>query len=363
MLASDLHVHLDGSLRADTVRELGAAAGLWSEADGSARVSALRFRPGMSLTSCLARFETTIGLLQTAPALSRAARELVQDSYLDGVRHTEFRLCPPLHTRRGLTEEEVMEAVLAGADEGVSDCSREAPGELVSARAVLSVLEGMDQDAADRIVRLAIRFADAGVAGVDLAGDESLFDPGPLARPFGDARDAGLGITVHAGEGHDASHVTSAVEVLRAARIGHGVSAGSDRRVTALLAERGVTVEVCLTSNVHTGAVARLEDHPLPRLLRAGVRVTLATDNRFFSGTTLSREYDLAAERLLVGREDIAPMVMESAASSFLPPSTREALGELYERGLRRGGERSSKGEAPGEKEGSRRAGDTGGQA
>jgi adenosine deaminase len=335
MLASDLHVHLDGSLRATTLVELGVRAGLWSEPEGRDRAEGLRFRPGMSLRSCLARFETTIGLLQTAPALSRAARELVEDSHADGVRHSEIRLCPALHTRSGLSGQAAVEAVLGGIEEGVSSAGRNAPGEPVSAHLVFSVLEGMREEEAGSIVELAIRFADAGVVGVDLAGDESLFDADRVRRPFEAARSAGLGITVHAGEGYDASHIEAAVSVLGARRIGHGTTAASDERVLDLLAEESVTVEVCLTSNVHTGAVASIEDHPLGRMLDGGVPVALATDNRFFSATTLSHEYEAAAVRLSVGDDDVERMVLESASAAFLPEREREELRRLYLEGLR----------------------------
>lgn len=350
MLASDLHVHLDGSLRATTLVELGAAAGLWSEPEGRDRIEKLRFRRGMSLSSCLARFDTTIGLLQTAPALSRAARELVEDCYLDGVRHAEIRLCPPLHSRGGLSDEAAVEAVLVGIEESTSSAGRKAQGEPMSARLVFSVLEGMGEAQAGGIVDLAIRYADAGVAGVDLAGDESLFDAGRVRRPFEAARDAGLGITVHAGEGHAPSHIEAAVSVLGARRIGHGTTAASDERVLELLAGTPVTVEVCLTSNVHTAAVANIEDHPLGRMLEGGVPVALATDNRFFSAATLTHEYDAAAERLSIGRDGIERMVLESASAAFLPEQEREKLRDLYEASLRseRDGEgRRARGEAP----------------
>jgi adenosine deaminase len=344
MLASDLHVHLDGSLRPETLVDLGLSAGIWTRETAPERIRDLRFREGMSLSSCLARFGTTVSLLSTASALHRVARELVRDCYLDGVRHAEIRLCPPLHTRRGLAAEEVVEAALAGAEEGAGTCGSGAGSGVVSARLVLSVLEGMDEAEAHEIVALAARFHDEGVVGVDLAGDESLFEPGPFTRPFAEARERGLGVTVHAGEGGGASHVSAAVEVLGADRVGHGVAAALDERVLDLLAAREVTVEVCLTSNTQTGAVGSLEEHPLSRMLDAGVRVALATDNRFFSGTTLSREYDLAADRLSVGREGIERMVIESARAAFLPDEDRLRLTELYRASL---GGRATDGPTP----------------
>ena len=231
----------------------------------------------------------------------------------------------------------------------------------MSARLILSVLEGMGEEEAQEIVDLAVRYQDAGVSGVDLAGDESLFDPGPFRRPFRTAGDRGLGITVHAGEGHEAAHVGAAVDTLGADRIGHGTSAASDRRILDRIAEADVTIEACLTSNVQTGAVERVEEHPLPRLLEAGVRVALATDNRFFSATTLSREYDLAAGRLSIERDGLERMITESAAAAFLPEEDRRRLAGLYRASL---GRPAASGVQPaGDGVGHEDAEDTGGRA
>ncbi len=330
MLASDLHVHLDGSLRTETLVELASIEGVCPAGGGDDLAERLRFHPGMTLPSCLARFGTTIGLLQTEGALTRAAAELVWDCYLDGVRHAEIRLCPVLHTRRGLAADAVVESVLRGIEDGVTRVHARVPDDWVSAVVVIAVIEGMDADEAHELVSLAARHRGSGVAGVGLAGNEALFDARRYERPFRAARDAGLHVTVHAGEGHDPSHVRDAVTVLGAERIGHGTSAADDPDVMALLRERDVAVEVCLTSNVHTGAVARIDEHPLPALIEAGVPATLATDNRFFSNTTISREYDLAAEVLDLGPEAIDRLVIAGATSAFLPAPDRATLKEIY---------------------------------
>jgi adenosine deaminase len=336
MLASDLHIHLDGSLRDETLISLSREAGLIpSTVDGDGFTRELRFRTGMSLASCLGRFDVTVGLLQTRRALERVARELVCDSYLDGVRHVEIRFCPALHTREGLSPGDTVLAVVSGTEQGVDEALSGAPGDRMSARVILSVLEGMSEEEARRLVDLAIGFADSLVAGVDLAGDESLFDAARYARPFARAADAGLGVTVHAGEEGDASNVTVAVEVLRANRIGHGVSAATDAGVMSLLADRNIAVEVCLSSNLHTGAVQSLDTHPLCMLVDAGVPVALATDNRFFSHTTLSQEYELAAAEAGAGRETIARSVLTSADAAFLPSADRAALRALYASSLK----------------------------
>lgn len=331
MLASDLHVHIDGSIRPSTLAELAQAHGLCPRGLPADRfVDALRFKPGMTLKSCLGRFDTTVSLLQSSESLRRVAAELVVDGYRDGVRHMEARLCPSLHVRCGLRPEQVLDAALAGIEEGTTAVGGIAPGDRVTAGLIVSILEGMAEEEAESLVDLALRYADRGVLGVDIAGDEDLFDPGRFVRPVGRARDAGLGITVHAGEGHDPSHVRDAVMVLGAQRVGHGTSAGRDSTVQTLLVERGVTLEVCLSSNLHTGAVERIEGHPLKQLADRGVQMALATDNRFFSMTTLSREYDIAQERLGIAPETIKRFVSASATSSFLPDEEKSRLRTLY---------------------------------
>jgi adenosine deaminase len=335
MLASDLHVHLDGSMRESTLAALASDAGLLPKgADGVEFARRLRFRPGMSLASCLAAFDVTVGLLQTAGALERVAAELVLDGFRDGVRHTEIRFCPALHTRGGLTAVSAVEAVLAGAERGRSEVGSAAGGGRASAIVIVSVLEGMDGEQAAELLDLAAGFSDSGVAGVDLAGDEALFDASRYARAFARASDAGLGVTVHAGETGDAGNIRAAVEQLGADRIGHGVAAAQDEATMELLAEREVAVEVCLSSNLHTGAVDSLEEHPLCRLAAAGVPVAIATDNRLLSNTALSREYELASTEAGAGADVLARSALTSADAAFLPADERAELRGLYARSL-----------------------------
>ncbi len=327
MLTCDLHVHLDGSIRESTLVEFARAQGICpGDATDADFLRRLRFEPGMTLSSCLGKFETTVGLLQSRPALTRVAEELARDCYLDGVRHIEVRLSPPLHTKGGMAAESALEAVLQGLERGAAACASGESGEWMSTGVVLSMLEGSPEREAASVADLAARFAGSGVLGLDLAGDESLFDARRYRKAFERARAAGLGITVHAGEGHDASHVVRAVRELGADRIGHGTSAGRDPSVMELLAERGTTVECCLSSNVHTGAIRSPSEHPLREFMRRGVKCTLATDNRFFSRTTLSGEYDLAAEHLNLGRDSLAALALDGARASFLPPSERDRL-------------------------------------
>ncbi len=327
MLTCDLHVHLDGSMRDGTIMELAREQGICpSDASDDDFLGRLAFEPGMTLSSCLRRFETTVGLMQNHSALTRAADELVRDCYLDGVRHLEVRFCPTLHTRGGMAAEEALETVISGLERGAAECAPGDSGALMSAGVVVSMLEGAPERDIDALAELAARFAGSGVLGLDLAGDESLFDTDRYRNAFTRARDAGLGVTVHAGEGSDPSHIARAVHELGADRIGHGTSAGRDPAVMELLAEHGTTVECCLSSNLHTGAISSYAAHPLTLFLERGVKCTLATDNRFFSRTTLSREYDLAAERLGLSRDSLAELALQGARASFLPHPERGRL-------------------------------------
>jgi len=346
MLATDLHIHLDGSLRAETLVELARRHGTWpATADGDQLVSRLTFRPGMTLATCLERFGFVVALLQSRASLVRTASELVRDAFRDGVRHVEIRFCPFLHTRGGLSAGEAVESALEGIEDGASELGRSDPESRMSAGLVLVVLEGSAPDNAERLVDLAVRYADAGVLGVDVAGDESLFDARRYARALGRAAESGLGIAVHAGEAGPPDHVRKAVEELGARRIGHGVAAAADPQLLDDLAARGVTIEVCLSSNVHTGAIPGIAAHPLPRFLDHGVSATLATDNTFFSSTTLSAEYDLAARELGLGTGALVDLAVAGARAAFVPSSERSRLEALVRPSAR--SDDNAKGRAP----------------
>jgi adenosine deaminase len=332
MLACDLHLHLDGSLRGRTLVELARAQGvLAGGAEESAFLSRLRFEDGMSLRACLDRFGITVGLLQTRAALSRVADELVRDCFVDGVRHLEVRLCPLLHSRCGLSPDEAVESVVAGLERGAAAVTAAGGAEWLSTGVIVSVLEGSTEAEIDRLVGVAVAHAGSGVVGLDLAGDEALFDASRFERHFARARTAGLGITVHAGEGHAPSHVIDAIERLGADRIGHGTSAAGSREALELLAESRAVVECCISSNVHTGAIRSHAEHPLRVFMNEGVRAVIATDNRFFSDTSLSREYDVAAERLGLTREELARIAVESGRAAFLPDAERRKLVDVLE--------------------------------
>jgi len=290
---ADLHRHLDGSLRDATLRELAGAAGVAVPDD-------LRFAPGMGLAAALARFEVTLACLQRLDSLERVAAEMCEDAARDAVTTLEVRFAPHLHGDPAAA----IDAVLAG----------------LAGRAglLLCALYGDPPGLVDELVRLGA--ARPAVVGIDLAGGPATGQPWSLvdyAAPFHRAAAAGLGRTVHAGEGRPPSEIRTAVEVLGAQRVGHATTLLDDPAVLDLVRARDVTIEACPTSNLHTGAIARPEDHPLPRWLALGVRACVCTDNTLLSDVSSSDEH--ARARRLPGMTDalLADAIARGHAAAF----------------------------------------------
>jgi len=271
---ADLHRHLDGSLRPETIEELAARAGARVPAD-------LAFRPGMGLAEALSKFAFTLSLLQEPAAVRRVASEMCEDAAADGVTALEIRFAPQLH--RGATVEAIVDAAVEGA--------------AGRAGVVLCGLYGEPPPVLDELVRAAA--TRPGVVGIDLAGGPApghAFGLKDYAPAYRRAAELGLGRTVHAGEGRPPREIREAIEVLGAQRIGHGTTLLDDPAVLDLVRERQVTIEACPTSNVHTGVVPSVAEHPLPRWLDAGVRVCVCTDNTLLSAVTSSEEHRRVGE-------------------------------------------------------------------
>ena len=229
-------------------------------------------------------FEDAIAVMQTESALERIAYELCVDSAADNVDYLEVRWAPRLHMRQGLTIDRVIAAVLSGLDSGPIQA--------------LAIVCAMRQDSPEENVALARkagRFAGRGVVGFDLAGDEVRYPASPQRPAFEAARAAGLRLTCHAGEAGDPSSVEEALS-LGVERIAHGVIGAREPRIVERIRSEGIVLDMCPTANWKCKAVPKLADHPLPRLLRAGVRCTISTDSRTVADTTLSHEFELASE-------------------------------------------------------------------
>lgn len=292
MPKAELHLHLDGSLRIDTALDLAL----------SRRVEAPRTRAGMAgaliaparcrdQAELLRAFDLPIALLQDAEALERVTLELVEAKAADGVRYVEIRWGPLLHVRRGLAVADVIAAVCAGAAAGAARTG-------AAVRLICTALRSDPPDDNRRLAETAARFRDRGLSGWDLAGPEAAY-PDPLLHraAFEAAREGGLRITVHAGEWGGSAQVRRALAV-QPERIAHGPGAIDDPVLLADLVRDGVALDLCPTSNVQAGIVARIADHPLARLHRAGVKVTLSTDDATVSNLTLGEEYRRAMDEI-----------------------------------------------------------------
>ncbi len=228
-------------------------------------------------------FEAAIAVLQTAAALERAALEVCIDSAAENIDYLEVRWAPRLHLRNGLTVPEVIGAVLSGL-----------AASPLRAVAIVCAMRNHSVEDNVALAREAGKFAGRGVVGFDLAGDEIRYPTPPHRPAFAAARAAGLRLTCHAGEAGEPSHVEDALD-LGVERIAHGVIGARDPRVVERVRSEGVVLDLCPTANWKCKAVATLAEHPLPRLVRAGVRCTISTDSRTVAGTTLSHEFELAS--------------------------------------------------------------------
>jgi adenosine deaminase len=323
-----LHDHLDGGLRPQTLLELGRQYGValpGTTAAALAREVAARANSG-SLVRYLEAFGWTVAVMQQREALTRIAHEAVLDLAADGVVLAELRFAPLLHTQGGLSAQAVVDAVALGIAQGSA-----ATG--VPAGLILCALRCNDE--ADEVVDLYLANRDGGiVVGVDLAGPEAGFPVSAhpaIARLA--AREPGAPITLHAGEAAGIASMWEAVEA-GARRIGHGTRLIDDilaeRSLLRAIRERGIHLEVCLSSNLQTGAVASLAAHPLARFLDEGLKVSLDADNRLMSATSHSAEYALARATFGLSAAQLQAMTGHALAASFLPHASVQAVRQRY---------------------------------
>ncbi|MFN8621264.1 MAG: adenosine deaminase [Chloroflexota bacterium] len=309
---AELHLHLDGSLRPATALELARERGL----DAGLSLPAIRSRlmspmPCVSQDQLLDAFDLPEAILQDAESLERVTLELVEDVASDGTRYAEIRWGPTLHLERGLSLRDGIAAVVRGAQRGAA-----ATG--VTVRLIAVAIRTHERALNVEMTRVAADFLGDGLTGFDCAGREHLHpDPLEFADSFAIARDAGLGITVHAGEWGGPAQVRRALSV-DPLRIAHGAPAGEDVALQDELIARGVTLDLCPTSNWQAGTVARYADHPVIRLHRRGVPVTFNTDDRTVSDLTLPREAARAMQLLGMTLPELAAMTRHALSVAFL---------------------------------------------
>ncbi|MDX3531990.1 adenosine deaminase [Streptomyces sp. ID05-39B] len=325
-----LHDHLDGGLRPATVVELAAAVGHTLPTTDPDELAAWYFEAANSgdLVRYIATFEHTLAVMQTREGLLRTAEEYVLDLAADGVVYGEVRYAPELNTNGGLTLAEVVETVQQGLAAGMAKAA--AAGTPVR---VVTLLCGMRMfDRVREAAGLAVAFRDAGVVGFDIAGAEDGFPPADHLDAFEHLRRENVPFTIHAGEAHGLPSIHQALQVCGAQRIGHGVRITDDivdgklGRLAGWVRDRRIALEMCPTSNLQTGAATSIAEHPITELKDLGFRVTLNTDNRLVSGTTMTREMSLLVEEAGWTVEDLRTVTVNALKSAFIPFDERQAL-------------------------------------
>lgn len=325
----DLHCHLDGAVRPPTILDLAEQQGHrlptrdLRKLGKYFRVS----RNNRSLRGFLAVFRRIYPLIRTPDAVQRIAFELCEDQAYEGVKYFETRFAPSLcaDTPRGM--EAIVRAALRGLKAGGLKHG-------VDARLILCILRPHSPEAGAATIRIAKKLAGDGLVGVDLAGDEDA-PAGPHRASFEAAAEAGLGITIHAGEAGPPENIREAIFDLKATRIGHGVALGRDPELVWYAREQRITIEMCLTSNLQTAAVRGIAAHPFPKYDREGLRVTLNTDDPAISGITLSGEWALAAQQFGTTTADFERYTMNAMDAAFCAPREKEPLRKRLRDGFR----------------------------
>lgn len=340
-----LHDHLDGGLRPQTIIELADEIGLDLPATDASALGTwfADSSDSGSLVEYLKTFDVTTGVMQTREGLERVAREFVQDLHADGVVYGEIRWAPEQHLTRGLSLDEVVEAVQDGIEAGIDDVTdaggRIQIGQLVSAM--------RHTDRALEIAELAVRHRDNGVVGFDIAGPEDGFPPSRLREAFDYLAGQYFPATVHAGEAAGLDSIRSALIDGRALRLGHGVRLAEDLsldegdgdnrfvelgEIAQWVRDREIALEMSPSSNLQTGAIAQwgdnMGDHPFDVFYQLGFRVTVNTDNRLMSRTTLSRELSLLCDTFGYSLGDLEVFQLNAADASFLSLDERADLAE-----------------------------------
>lgn len=321
----DLHVHLDGSIRPQTLIELAREQDAWLPTyDVNKIKNFLVVTPDRKdRASFFRRHDLSQAVLQGRRAIRRVVGELVMDMGRQGVLYAEIRMAPQAHVLRGLTQNQVVEAALEGLYKGM-ELSRD-----IKANLVLCTMRGADEKDNFETIVEASRHLGRGVAGMDLAGNEAVYGTSRYEEQFRLLREENIPFTVHAGIMAGPENIWQAVEN-GARRIGHGLRAAEDKKLLEYLKEKQIILEMCPVSNVLTGIVPSVKEHPIRRFYDEGLKVTAGTDDLVLCDTTLEKQYDLLKEQLGFDSEDIIKMNEYAIDGAFLSNYRRFELREKY---------------------------------
>ena len=316
MPKTDLHVHLDGSLRPQTILELAEEQGI--ELPGNPQTEEEFIKVAKiganheSLADYLKAFDITLLVLQSEEALYRAAFELGEDAARENVRYIEVRYAPVLHTRSGLSFPVIVEAVA----EGLREAKRRYG---IMSGQIICGIRHIEPEASVRLAELCVAFKHKGVVGFDLAGAEFGNPPKDYLEAFNLVRNNNVNLTIHAGEAFGPESIHQAIHICGAHRIGHGTRLREDGDLLNYINDHRIPLEVCLTSNIQTKAAESFASHPLPFYLSYGLRCTINTDNRLVTDTTMTDEFERAVNSYDLNIGDLRKLVVNGFKSSFMP--------------------------------------------
>ena len=320
----ELHYHLDGGLRPQTIIELAAEQGVEVPVTNPAELGEWFHRGAdrKNLALYLQGFDVTVSVMQTEDALERVARETIEDLAADGVVYAEVRFAPIQHLAKGLNLEAVVEAVLRGLEAGSA-----ATG--VKYGVILCAMRHQDAPVSLEIAELAVSFSNRGVVGFDIAGDENGHPPKKHLEAFNFIRSRNFNLTIHAGEAFGVESIWQALQICGTQRIGHATRLLEDMVVhgtriekmgtlSHFIRDKRIPLEMCLSSNIQTGAAPSFDEHPFGIYFRNNFRVSLCTDNTLMSNTTLSKEMELAVKHFNLTLRDLEKITINAMKSSFL---------------------------------------------
>ena len=318
---TDLHVHLDGSLRISTIFDLAKKQNVTLPADDEKDLKKFVCcrKDCKSLDEYLKAFEVTLSVMQTEKALKRTAYELAEDAAKENIRYMEVRYSPILHTQKGLKLTTISDAVLSGLAKAEREFN-------IKTGVIICGIRNMDPGTSLKLAELAVAYKNKGVIGFDLAGAEYNHPAKDHKEAFYLALNNNINITIHAGEAYGPKSIHEALHYCSTHRLGHGTRLIEDGDLLNYVNDHRIPLEICITSNLDTKSVKDLKQHPLSFYLDYGLRVTLNTDNRLVSNTTLTDEYMLAINGLKIDYSEVKNIIISGFKSAFVPYRERVIL-------------------------------------
>jgi adenosine deaminase len=317
---AELHVHLDGSLRPETMIELAREYGKPLPSTDPVELGAyMHVTDARNLVDYLERFEVTLSVMQTAASLERIAYELAEDLAGENVRYAEIRYSPILNTREGLPLTEAVEAPLRGLQRAQEEFG-------IRTGLIICGIRNMEPATSRDLADLTVAFKNRGVVAFDLAGAEYNYPAKKHKDAFYTVLNRNMACTIHAGEAYGSESIHQALHYCKAHRIGHGTRLFEDPDLMRYVRDFRIPIEICLTSNVQTRAVPSFEEHPVRQYFDAGIVISLNTDNRLMSGTTVTDEFWRAHQHLGFTWEELVDVALMSFASAFVAWDEKQAM-------------------------------------